>query len=276
VVARVVELNRYPIKGCAANALSDAQVRPAGLAHDRSFMIVDAEGAFRSQRTDSRLALIRPEVGLDGHQLTLHAPDIDEIRIDVDTSAARREVLMFGNPYQAIDQGNEVADWLSTALGAPSRLVRVPPEHARITDGMTPGTSGFADSTAVHLVSRSSLRALNERIAGRGGDPVPMSRFRVNIVVEGWDEPHEEDRTRRIGIGGVELGYGKLAIRCAVTLVDQRAGRKAGLEPLRTLADYRRAGQGDVAFGIKLAVLQPGKCSVGDEVVVSSWDASEL
>jgi hypothetical protein len=275
-VASVVELNCYPIKGCAANQLSDAVVRPAGLPHDRTFMIVDADGVFRSQRRDPRLALIEPEVDPDGGRLTLRGPDIDGLRIDVDRSGPRREVRMFGAPYQAIDQGDEAADWLSTMLGTPSRLVRVPPEHARVTDGLTPGTSGFADSAAVHLASLASLRTLNERITARGGDPVPINRFRANIVVDGSEEPDQEDRARRISIGGVELGYSKLAIRCAVTLVDQWAGRRAGLEPLRTLADYRRAGQGGVAFGIKLAVLRQGKCSIGDEAAVKSWATSEL
>jgi uncharacterized protein YcbX len=59
-------------------------------------------------------------------------------------------------------------------------------------------------------------------------------------------------------------------------MVDQEFGAKAGPEPLRTLADYRRAAEGGVAFGAKFAVVRPGKLSVGDEVVVSSWGASEL
>ena len=34
--------------------------------------------------------------------------------------------------------------------------------------------------------------------------------------------------------------------------------------------------EGGVAFGIKLAVLRPGKCSVGDELQVTGWDESQL
>jgi uncharacterized protein YcbX len=60
-----------------------------------------------------------------------------------------------------------------------------------------------------------------------------------------------------------------------VTTVDQRAGVKAGPEPLRTLADYRRT-DGGVAFGAKFSVIRPGKLSVGDAIAVSSWGDTEL
>lgn len=189
---------------------------------------------------------------------------------------------LFGTAYQGIDQGDTAADWLSEVLRARSRLVRVPPEHDRVTDGLTPGTSGYADSCALHVVSRATLDLLNRKLTERGTSPLPMNRFRPNIVIDGWDaldrrdEPHAEDRARRIRIGDTELGYAKLAIRCAVTLVEQESGAKAGPEPLRTLAGYRRASEGGVAFGAKFAVLRPGTVSVGDDAVVTSWGESEL
>ena len=40
-------------------------------------------------------------------------------------------------------------------------------------------------------------------------------------VIDGWQDPHTEDRIHRVRVGDAELGYAKLAIRCAVTLVDQ-------------------------------------------------------
>lgn len=275
-MARVVELSTYPIKGCAAVPLADATIGPAGLPDDRNFLVVSPEGVFRSQRTDPPLALIQPRVSTDQATLMLRAPGIEPLAVDVDLAAPRREVLMFNKPYQAIDQGEAAADWLSTVLGKPSRLTRVPPEHTRATDGLTHGTSAFADSSAVHLTSLAALRALNERIAARGATELPMTRFRPNIVVDGWTDPHHEDEIRGLTVGSAELGYTKLAIRCAVTLVDQNAGRRAGPEPLRTLADYRRARQGGVSFGVKLAVLRPGKCSVGDELQVSAWAQTEF
>ncbi|GGU82455.1 molybdenum cofactor sulfurase [Streptomyces albospinus] len=292
-MADVVDLICYPIKGCAGTSMGDALLTPAGLKHDRSFMVISEDGVYRTQRRHPRLALVRPTVSADGSWLTLDSADTTsgygKVCLDVTTSSPRRDVDLFGATFQGIDQGDEVAAWLSEFLGTPSRLVRVPPEHDRIADGLTPGPSGYADSSAIHLLSRSSLTLLNRRIAERGTPPLPMNRFRPNIVVDsgsGQDHgsdggdwaavPHTEDRARRIGIGGAELGYAKLAVRCAVTLVDQEAGVRQGREPLRTLASYRRAASGGVVFGAKFSVVRPGKLSVGDEVVVHEWGDAEL
>ncbi|MVO89360.1 MOSC domain-containing protein [Streptomyces sp. p1417] len=305
-MAVVAGLSYYPVKGCAGTAASEAALTPAGLAHDRSFMVVSEEGGYRTQRRDPRLALIRPEITRDGSRLTLrtephghvehglmehglvehghmgHSPIkvgtevAGEVDIEVDTTGERRPVDLFGTPYTGIDQGDAAAEWLSEVLGTPSRLVRVPPEHDRATDGVTPGTSGYADSSALHLISLATVDLLNGKIVERGGEPLPMDRFRPNIVVAGWDEPHTEDRAHHLTIGTTELGYTKAAIRCAVTLVDQTAGHRTGPEPLRTLATYRRAPQGGVALGTKYAVLRTGKLSVGDEVTVSTWGTPEV
>ncbi|MER6142368.1 MOSC N-terminal beta barrel domain-containing protein [Streptomyces sparsogenes] len=275
-MARVVELISYPIKGCAGVPVAETLLTEAGPAHDRSFMVVTEDGVFRSQRRDPRLALIRPEVGEGGARLTLRAPGVGELSIDVDRKSAAGRVELFGSPYRGIDQGPAVAAWLSEVLGAPSRLVCVPPDHDRVTDGWTPGTSGYADSSPVHLLSVATLDALNERLTAAGDRPLPMDRFRPNIVVSGWDEPHREDRVRRMVVGDAELAYAKLAIRCAVTMVDQRGGAKAGPEPLRTLARYRRAAAGGVAFGTKFSVVRSGKLAVGDEVAVGEWGESDL
>ncbi|MFJ4973759.1 MOSC domain-containing protein [Streptomyces coeruleorubidus] len=275
-MARVVELSYYPVKGCAGTSAIQAPLTPAGLAHDRSFMVVSDEGVYRTQRRDPRLAVIRPAITADGERLTLSAPRTEDLYLWVDTTGARQKVDLFGTAYRGIDQGDTAADWLSEVLRARSRLVRVPPEHDRVTDGMTPGTSGFADSCALHVVSRATLELLNRKLSERGASPLPMNRFRPNIVLDGWAEPHAEDRARRIRIGDSELGYAKLAIRCAVTLVEQESGAKAGPEPLRTLAGYRRASEGGIAFGAKFAVLRPGTVSVGDDAAVTSWGASEL
>ncbi|MEU6771807.1 MOSC N-terminal beta barrel domain-containing protein [Streptomyces sp. NPDC046759] len=292
-MADVVDLICYPVKGCRGTSVRDAFLTPAGLAHDRSFMVVSEDGVYRTQRHHPRLALIQPTVSHDGSRLTLDSADTasgcGRVHLDVTTLAPRRDVDLFGATFQGIDQGDEAAAWLSEFLGTASRLVRVPPGHDRIADGWIPGTSGYADSSAVHLLSRSSLTLLNRRMATEyGAPPLPMDRFRPNIVVDSgrgrdgdrdggdWaDVAHAEDRVRRVCIGAAELGYAKLAVRCAVTLVDQEAGARHGPEPLRTLARYRRSPSGGVVFGAKFSVVRPGKLSVGDEVVVQEWGEAE-
>jgi uncharacterized protein YcbX len=278
MTAVISELISYPVKGCAGMPLSETVLTNAGLAHDRSFMVVDNDGTFRSQRRDPRLALIRPGIDPGGERLTLRAPGFQDLDIAVELDSARQEVDLFGRNYRGLDQGEAPAEWLSLVLGTASRLVRVPREHDRVTDGRTPGTSGYADSSAVHAISRATLNELNRRLHG---PPMPMSRFRPNIVIDGWDEPHLEDRAHHIVVGNAELGYAelgyaKLAIRCAVTQVDQQCGDKSGPEPLRTLATYRRAAAGGVAFGAKFSVLHPGKLAMGDALTVPTWTDSQL
>ncbi|WP_326698997.1 MOSC N-terminal beta barrel domain-containing protein [Streptomyces sp. NBC_01754] len=276
MAGRVAELTYYPVKGCAGVTVREASMTPAGLAHDRSFMVVNAEGVFRTQRGDPRLAVIRPDIGDDGTRLTLRAPDTEPLTLPVDTSGPRRPVELFGTAYRGIDQRDAAAEWFSDALGSRSRLVRVPPEHDRVTDGRTPGTSGYADSCAVHVLSRATLGRLTRKLAGNGAPPLPASRFRPNVVIDGWPDPHTEDRAHRLTIGTTRLAYAKAAIRCAVVLVDQESGRRAGPEPLRTLAGYRRADRGGVTFGTKYAVLGPGRLAVGDEVIVTGWGEAEV
>jgi uncharacterized protein YcbX len=123
------------------------------------------------------------------------------------------------------------------------------------------------------MVSLSSLDGLNSRILERGGTPVPMNRFRPNIVVSGWPEPHTEDRVRRAAIGDVELTYARDCVRCAVPMVDQETGLRDGPEPTRTLATYRRDPNGGVTFGMKAAVVGTGTLAVGDKIDVLEWAA---
>jgi uncharacterized protein YcbX len=255
---RITALHSYPVKGAAGIAHAAADVGPAGLTGDRSFMVVDLDGVYRTQRADPRLAVIRPGWAEDGAVLTLAAPDVSPIAVPVDRAGPRRPVQLFKGHYTGIDQGDEVAGWLTAVLGVPSRLVAVPPEHDRATDGHTPGTSGYADSSAVHLLAEESLADLNARLDA----PLPIARFRPNIVVAGAPA-FAEDALRRLRIGEVELGWTKIAVRCAVTLVDPATGRRAGPEPLRTLARYRRDPAGGVVFGTKFAVLRPGRLHVG-------------
>lgn len=150
-----------------------------------------------------------------------------------------------------------------------SELTRAGLAHERVTGGETPGTSGYADSCPVHLVSSASLALLNDELVAVGDRAVPMARFRPNIVLTG-DDAHVEDRIRRVRIGGAELGFAKPAVRCAVTTIDQDAGRRSGPAVLRALAGYRRAEDG-LVFGTKFAVLRTGTLAIGDPLSVTEW-----
>lgn len=267
--ARVVELVRYVVKGCAGESLDSAAVGPMGLADDRSFMVVDKNNKFITQRTRSEMAVVRPALG-DG-TLKLSAPGIEDFEFDIAFDGEQLEVLLHKWTGKAVDQGTGPAEWFSQFMGEQCRLVRIPPGHERHSNGQTGGQVGFADADALHVIGRSSLDHLNGLILEKGGDTLPMNRFRPNVVVTGWDEPYTEDRVRAMTLGAIEASWEKKAVRCVVPTVDQATGQKAGHEPTKTLAGYRREEEGGVSFGAKFAVVTSGQLAVGDPVKVTAW-----
>ncbi|MFG2130973.1 MOSC domain-containing protein [Streptomyces sp. NPDC048751] len=271
-MARIAELTYYPVKGCAGITVSDAPLTPTGLAYDRRYVIVDEKRELRWLWGDPRMALITPELGGAGGPdgdavLTLRAPGHGDLRVDARDFTAPVELP--GRHYRAVDQGDTAAAWLSDVIGASSRLLRVPPQQD--------GGPVAANSNRVHVVSRATLDLLNRRLAERDepAPPVPMNRFRPNIVVDGWDDPHTEDRAHRLTVADTELTHTGATVRCAITMVDQETGRRAGPEPLRTLATYRKAADGGILFGAYFAIRRTGKLSAGDEVTVREWRAPE-
>jgi uncharacterized protein YcbX len=272
-VPRVTGLFIYPVKGARGVALRAAEVDELGFRDDRRYMIVDPSGGFVSQRSQPRLALIRPALR-DG-MLVLQAPGLGSLALPRagingvgdgarDVPGGLR-VRVWNDDVAAESAGPEAERWITAFLGAPARIVRlaaharrpVDPRYARrATDRVA-----FVDGYPCLLISQGSLDGLNVRLA----EPVPMDRFRPNLVV-GGTEPHAEDGWRRIRVGTAMFDVVKPCGRCAVTTVDQDRALP-GDEPLRTLATYRKVGS-KVLFGQNLIHEGPARLAVGDKVEV--------
>lgn len=260
----------YPVKGCRGTSPGAALAQARGFAGDRRWMIVDDAGHFVSQRTRPSLALIAPNL-LPG-SLELTAPDRPPLVVPLGDdggprgrAAAACEVVVWDDTVAAVDAGEEAAAWLRGTVGESARLVFMPTDTRRAVDDRygAPGDQvSFADAYPYLLISTASLGDLNARLA----KPLPMDRFRPNLVVAG-SAPYAEDGWRRIRIGPVVFRLVKPCTRCAVTTVDQMTGTPDGPEPLRTLAGYRN-GQGGVRFGMNLIAEGDGEVRVGDEVAV--------
>jgi hypothetical protein len=134
---------------------------------------------------------------------------------------------------------------------------RVSPEYAVHTDDHT----GFADGYPILLTSEESLNDLNSRLES----PVPMNRFRPNIVVR-VHAPFAEDSWSRIRIAGVEMAIVKPCARCVVTTIDKETLARSK-EPLKTLGKYRRHALGAI-FGQNAIPLNAGRLEVGMRVEV--------
>lgn len=261
VAARVISLHTYPVKACRAVDLDSATFTPRGVRHDREFMVATPDGAHLSQRELPALATVRPACAVGVLRLT--APGHGELVHEIRTCGPRIDVTVHRKPAPAVDQGDDAARWLSEVLGRECRLVRCPDDGGkRVNPASGDGHTMYADAYPATVVSTESLDGLNQRLA----DPVPMNRFRQNVVLAGWGEPHREDDVRLLRVGGAVLRLVKPDDRCVVTTIDQATGERTR-EPLRTLARYRTRDQ-KICFGMFAMVEQPGAVRLGDEAEI--------
>lgn len=267
----VSALNVYPIKSCAGIALDVAQLGPRGIVHDRSFMLVDREGMFITQREQPRMALIRPAISANG-ELMVQATGMQALTIASSQREPRYPVTVWKYTGDGIDQGDEIAEWFSSFLSSDCRLVLFPneavrrsnPKYARREQDQV----AFADGYPCLLISEASLADLNARLE----QPLPMNRFRPNIVVSGT-EPYAEDTWRMIRIGEVTFDIVKPCDRCVITTTNQITTQR-GKEPLKTLAKYRQATDNGVMFGQNLTYARPGTIRLGDHVEIITQDTA--
>jgi MOSC domain-containing protein len=261
---RVMSLYYYPVKSCGGTPIQHATIDGRGFVEDRAWMVTDGDGLFLTQRDMPRLALIRPCADADA--LVLSAPGMPPLRVIRRTDGTRRDVAVWKDLCATLDQGDEPARWLSTFIGSPCRLVRMAEDFVRPTDPVysngRAGQVGFADGYPMLLITQASLDDLNRRLA----EPLPVNRFRPNVVVSGTS-PYAEDDWGLIRIGNVVFAVVKPCARCAITTTDQDTAETAR-EPLRTLATYRHVRGRGVMFGQNLIHTGAGSISVGDAVEV--------
>jgi uncharacterized protein YcbX len=261
---RISALYRYPIKSCKGHAMQEAPTDVRGIVGDRSMMIVDINNEFITQREMPRMALIEPALGSDG--MALRAPGMEELRFGPSNEGRRVRARVWKSLCDAVDQGNDAALWLQEFLAAPVRLVRIADGFERRLNGQYARSerdqTGFADGYPFLLISQASLDELNARLAS----PVPMDRFRPNIVVEGC-APFAEDGWRDFRIGDIRMAGVKLCPRCPIPTIDQARGEVTGREPIKTLATFRTINQ-QVMFGQNVIAVNTGVLRVGDAVEV--------
>jgi uncharacterized protein YcbX len=275
---RLTGLGVHPVKSTAIRAVQEARMLPAGLEGDRSWMVVDEQGDLVSARELHPLFTLIADTPATDPQVTtalrLRAPGLPTLDLDAPDTALI-DVTVHGKALQARPIAG-TGEWLEQATGRaglrlvwcddPTRRV-LNPEYAEPGDH-----TAFADGYPVTLASLASLRRLNDWIAEgaaeRGEvapDPLPIQRFRPNLVVDGA-EPFAEDDWTRIRIGEVVLRKVKLVDRCVMTTLS-RASLETGPEPIRTLARHRR-WDGRTWFAVHLVPEGIGTIRVGDVVEV--------
>ncbi|MBE1585766.1 MOSC domain-containing protein [Nonomuraea angiospora] len=269
---KLASIHFYPVKSTAGHQVHEAEVQPWGLADDRRYLITDEHGELLTARQEPRLLACVARV--EGGSLTLTGPHAAPLRV---TPTAVTSTVAVGRTHvELTDCGDDAADWLSGLAGRPVRLkwlddpTRRPvnPEYGRPDDRVS-----LADGYPLLLTSSASLAQLNDWIVEtaleRGEEaprPLPMHRFRPNVVIDGVGTPFAEDEWKRVRIGAVDFRVSKLCDRCVLTTIDTSTYTK-GKEPIRTLSRHRR-WDGKVWFGVNLIPDVPGRIVQGDSVTI--------
>jgi len=259
-MAEISALYVYPIKACRGIRVPEWPVVERGFDADRRWMIVDEDGTFVTQRELSRLALV--STSFHGSHLRVAAEGFGEVELPLSyEQGALRNVRIWND--DSVGHAHPAASaWFSDFLGARHELVYMPESHRRAVNPKRARPTdivGFADGYPFLIISEASLEELNRRLA----EPIPMERFRPNIVVRGT-EPFAEDGYTEVRLGNLAFRGVKRCDRCVVTTIDIATG-KPSKEPLRTLATFRQEDS-RVWFGMNLIHEGTGMLRVGDAV----------
>jgi uncharacterized protein len=253
-----LELTRlfiYPLKSAQGIEVASAQVMERGLEHDRRFMLVDPDGNLVTARQQAKLLMVATRIELE--HLILCAPNMPELRVPLQPEGPQRQVRVWFDWMLALDVGVEARDWFSALFTSSLSLVWMPDRaERRMNPEFGPSRLSFADGNPLHLIQESSLSDLENRVE----IPLGVERFRPNLVVRGSDA-YAEDGWSRVRFGTLDLRVHEACARCMMVNLEPVTGG-IGLEPLRTLAGYRRQGK-KVLFGQHLHALNLGELRVG-------------
>ncbi|MXY52064.1 MAG: MOSC domain-containing protein [Gammaproteobacteria bacterium] len=265
----VTALFAYPMKGCRAMPVESATISPAGIEGDRQLMVLKG-GKSANQARLPKLATVTAQ-RIDATTLAFNSQERQPLTHAVTSSGEETTVNYYGNQVPVVDQGDELAEWFSSVVGTEVRVAALKASYRRSIplDEFAPidgiAHSGFVDVAPILVTNEASLDDLN----GRLDAPVPMNRFRPNIVVEGLGA-YAEDSLATLHGPDLRLVRTTHCERCVVTCTDQETGERAS-EPLATLKSYRHRQNGyagGVMFGAYMGVEGTATIHVGDRLTV--------
>jgi uncharacterized protein YcbX len=256
----------YPIKGLPGILLNSAVVEPRGLQFDRSYMLVDENNNFITQRNFpilSQFILSKDALGFK-----VSYPNWDQsIHIPFIVTGDEIEVQVWGDLVKATCLNEAINSWFSNILKSTCKLVYMPnSSHRKLDETYNRGNDivSFADGFPLLLIGESSLSDLNNRLE----NPLNMDRFRPNLVFKGG-LAFEEDLFAEFSIGENTFLACKPCARCIVTTINQQTGAM-GKEPLKTLATYRMH-ENKIYFGENVMPLNfGGTIQIGDGLKIIS------
>jgi uncharacterized protein len=257
----ISELFIYPIKSLGGVAVQEAMVTDRGFQYDRRWMLVDGQNVFMSQRSIPKMALLQVYIEANGLRVA-HKKTGAHISIPFEPAGEILRAQVWSFEGKAIEVSPLISEWFTATLAQPCKLVYMPDSTRRRVDSRYVSNkelTSFTDDFPYLAVGQSSLDELNKRLK----QPIPMNRFRPNIVITGA-EPFEEDEWAHFTVNTLDFYGAKLCGRCAVTTIDQEEAIQ-GKEPLLTLSTYRKSNN-KIYFGQYLVHKGEGRVSGGDVV----------
>lgn len=256
----LAEIRIHPVKSLGGFTAPEAQLTDRGLEHDRRWMLVDEQGGFVTQRELSTLACLHTASRPAGFRVT---DTRDGATLDLPwrlDAGVERMCTVWSDRVRSLVGDAAWSAWFSARLGRPVDLVYMPEATRRRTDGRyAKGLTSLSDGFPYLVISQASLDELNARL----DHPVPMDRFRPNLVIAGGTA-FQEDGWTELTIGASRFQLVKPCARCVMVTTDQHSGARS-VEPLHTLATYRRQGN-KVMFGVNAMGDAAGVLRVGDPV----------
>jgi uncharacterized protein YcbX len=253
----VARISIAPVKGLALVETDEVMLEQTGVAANRRFHLVDANGRRYNQLRNGALVQIRPEY--EGERLALRFPDGTVADGDV---ALGDEITtdFYGRPVTGRLVEGPWSAALSQWAGRDLRLVQ-----------SDPGAAVDRGRGHVSMVSRASLEELG-RQAGQEG-AVDGRRFRMLFELDGC-QPHVVDVwvKRHVRVGDAVAYLRNDVGRCAITTQNPDSGAP-DFDTLRTIKAYRaetanEKGKKHLPFGVYGEVVEPGRVAVGDSVEV--------
>lgn len=264
-VYTITDIIIYPIKSLGGIHLTEWMAEPEGLQYDRRWMLVDTNNRFISQREAPQLCLLKLSFHQHGFLIQHHLHPHQQLLLPFEAATSQKEtVQVWDHTLEAVAAGESFNEWFSDMLGLPCKLIKaVDYTHRRVNPNyaLNQERTVFADGYPVLIIGEESLNDLNARLT----EPVPMNRFRPNIVFSGG-LPFDEDNWSEIACTNVVLKPVKPCERCVITTINQHTALP-GKEPLKTLATFRNINN-KILFGQNALVMQPGKIKTGEMMLI--------
>ena len=159
------------------------------------------------------------------------APKTKLLEVDVTLHSLLKWAALNRGKSMKFCTGEAISGWLTQALQSSItlRLVRMKPGFIRPQGqpenlGAETNTH-FADAAPFLIVNEASLESLNRELQVREHSPVPMDRFRANIVVRGL-APFAKHSLKELESKNYSLKICHPCERCVVTTIDQATVEK--------------------------------------------------